>query len=296
MAYYPQSAVGLNYITYPVGPASAGLSVNTAAGANTKGSYVEVIASSPFDSVLIQILILLTTATNGLQMLTDIATGAGGAEAVCIPDIMRSNHATTASDTGGLYILPLEIASGTRIAARCQASTGSSTEVLAITLVAAGGAPGIATFVNYGANTVDSGGTQIDPGGSANTKGSYTQITASTSAVIQSLLSMTALAGNNSAAATATWAYDIATGAGGAEVVLIPDLRMQTRLLNGSTASVAMSPRSQPFLTYIAASTRIAVRASCNITDATDRLIDVAFIAGTAPAEPSSGGEHSAVF
>ncbi len=143
-------------------------------------------------------------------------------------------------------------------------------------------APGIATAVTYGADTSDSGGASVDAGGSADTKGSYTELSASTSAVIQALLMMMTGAGNG-APASNRWAVDLATGAGGAESVLIPDLRLSI----GSSPQVLV-PKSYEALTYIAASTRLAARAASQITDATDRLIDVAVLTGTAPVESSS--------
>jgi hypothetical protein len=295
MAHYPQSTSGLAYITYPVGPAVAGVTL-TADGANhTKGLYSEIAASTAFACNSAVVMVTLVTNTDGTQYLFDIATGAGGAESIKLPDLLTDNPAGDASAGHGSYAFPLAIAASTRIAGRVQCSTGASVLHVAITLIAAGDTAGICSFVNYGSVTADSGGTSVDPGGSANTKGStYSQITASTSAVTQSLTWMFSL-GGNTAPQTALWAVDIATGAGGAEVVLIPDSRMSARSLVAASGVLMVAPRSYTVLTYIPASTRIAVRASSNITDATDRLFDIAMIAGTAPAE-GSGGEVSHVF
>jgi hypothetical protein len=135
----------------------------------------------------------------------------------------------------------------------------------------------------------------VDPGASINTKGStYSEMTSSSSAITQSLTCMFSM-GGNTAPQTFLAAVDISTGAGGAEVVLVPDLRLSGRDLVAGSGVLMVAPRSYTMLTYIAASTRIAVRASSNINDATDRLFDVALVAGTAPAE-GSGGEVSHVF
>lgn len=285
MAYYPQNATGLNYITYPAGPVPGSATVVTAGSANTKGSYAQITASSGFTCNLVSLQVYGGITTSGLQYLIDLATGAGGAEVVKIPDVLSATQGITSSvQKGGLRQFPLAIASGTRIAARCACSTGSANMRLGVSLVAAGGVAGISTFVAYGVNTADSGGTAIDPGGVADTKGSYVQITASTSDVIQWLAFQNTL-GGNTAPQTNSWYQDLATGAGGAEVVLIPDIPAFVE--SGNAANL---PKMQPFLTYIAASTRIAVRASSNLTDATDRLIDVALITGTAPAETAGAG------
>lgn len=279
MAHYPQSASGLAYITYPAGPTAQPLQVNASASGNTKGSYAELTSSSAFacNSVIVQV---TRCATGGVQYLLDLATGPGGSETVVVPNITCSNHDNSSSHNGAVaFNLPLAIGASTRIAARCQCSTGSQAMFVALTLIAAGDTPGIASFTNYGAVTGDSGSTSVDPGGSANTKGSYTEITASTAAVVQALTVLFTF-GSNTAPGNATWAVDLATGPGGSETVLIPDLRTASAI-----AGLSSGPRIRAYsvLTYIAATTRIAARASSSITDATDRLIEVALLAGTAP-------------
>lgn len=286
MPYYPQDATGLNYITYPVGPTASEAVLTASASANTKGSYTEIIASLGFTcNAAIATTTFQGASAAGRQLLIDIATGAGGAETVVVPNLISDSNLTATSHAPGTYFLPLSVTSGTRIAARNQANTtGSQTTQIALTLIAAGGVDGITPFVNYGADTSDSGGLEVDPGGAANTKGSYAELTASSSAVAQFLLLMVTLRGNTGAS-SGRWLVDIATGAAASEVVLIPDVRVSVGL-----GANEINPRSQPFLTYIAAGTRIAVRASSSITDATDRLIDVALLAGTAPAESSAAG------
>lgn len=279
---FPVSATGLNYITYPVGPTSVPLLVTANAAANTKGTYAELIASLAFTCNYA--LIDVTGSNNGaFRMLMDIATGAGGAEVVKIPDLLIDSNLAASSSTHGSYALPWEVISTTRIAVRVQCSTGGIAVRVAVTFQIAGTCPAISSFINHGADTSDSGGVSIDPGGTINTKGAYSQITASSSVVAQSLMIMQTLAGN-SAPVAAAWAIDFATGAGGAEVVLIPDFRF-----NSSAQSHSM-PRSHTFVTFIAASTRFAIRASCNTNDATDRLIDAAVMIAAAPAESSGGG------
>lgn len=288
MACYPQSAAGLNYITYPVGPAVAAIALTADAAANTKGAYTTIAASTAFTCNRVGFVIVSCSNTNSLNFLCDVATGAGGAEVIVIPDILAANYNAAASFPTCLVDIPLAIPSGTRIAGRCACTTGGSGLNVGITLTAAGGCPSPTTYLNYGAVAGDSGGTGVDPGGVANTKGAYSEITASTSAVAQVLLVMWHNR-VNTGSQTIQDRLDIATGAGGAEVVLIPDLFLVGR----ATAGISLAPLTYTFLTYIPASTRIAARASCNITDATDRLLDVALLAATAPAEASGGGSFA---
>lgn len=284
MAVYPTSAVGLSYITYPAGPTAAGLTVTAPGSTNTKGAYSEVVSSLGFTSNRVEINTQFTVAASR-QLLIDLATGAAASEVVRVPDLLAEGSNTSTSFNDGQYVAPLAVASGVRVAVRYAINNLTSANLrLSVTLIAAGSQPGIQTFTAIGADTSDSGGTQVDPGGTANTKGAYSQIVASSAAIYQTLMLVLTLKGNTSVTST-DWAVDVATGAAASEVVLIPDLRFST----GGTVNM-MSPRSSSCLTYIAASTRYAVRASCGINDATDRLVDAAIVVGTAPSESASGG------
>jgi hypothetical protein len=270
--YYPQSAVGLNYVGYPVGPSVTPATITSAGSVNVKGLYTEIVASTGFTCNRVFFRIVNTTSTAGRLYLFDMATGAGGAETVILPNMSAETAAGASFTAVGGEHFPIGIASGTRIAVRCQASGAiSQTGRVGITLEAAGDVVGITNpWVNYGVDTSTSNLTSIDPGGSANTKGSYTQLTASTSAIIQALTLQVGHLGNTAPTA-AFWLVDIATGAAASEVVLIPD----SSASNPGPINGEIDQRWRMFLTYIAASTRIAARASCSITDATDRLIGV---------------------
>lgn len=286
MAFYPTSTSGLANTGLPAGPGVGGPTTTGNASANTKGSYTQIVASTTFTSNSAVVSAMFgTNAIDGLAQLMDLATGAGGAETVVIPNLatdMARTGTGTAWACNFAAVLPWAVASGTRIAARVQGNSGSRTISPNVQLVAAGSYTGISTFVDYGTNTADSGATQVDPGGTSNTKGAYSELTASSSAVTQSLLVMVTWQGKTTAPATfANWAIDIATGSGGAEVVLMSDLRAAEIPCVSDTA--AFNGRMQDFLTYIPAATRIAARASCNTNDAANRLIDVGLIAGTAP-------------
>lgn len=291
MPYYPQSASGLNYITYPVGPTTTGLTLTADASANTKGAFTEVIASAPFDANAIIVELVLTNANAGRLFLIDVALGGAGSEVVVVPDLICEGVSTVSGVYGqGSYQIPLRVPAGSRISLRCQSSTGASTiGQIATTLIAAGGVDGITSFVNYGANAGDSGGTAIDPGGTAHTKSGWVELTPSSSAVTQWMGLMVTY--GHATVATCSWAVDIGTGPAASEVVLLPDVRIGSATSSGAQPSI--QARMTHALTYIPAGTRIAARASCSINTATARVIDVALLAGTAPAEPSGGGGES---
>lgn len=286
MSHYPQSASGLNYISYPAGPTPVGLTLTANASANTKGSYSEFVSSTPFAAN--QMYLFVWNTDNAVrQFLFDIATGGVGAETDILPNLSADGTSTTSSIYGfGLYgPFPVAIPAGTRISGRCQCSTGSETMNVQIVLVAAGDTPGVSSAVNYGAETANSGGTQLDPGGSANTKGAYTELTSSTSAVAQWVMLIFTI--GHSSVSSVFWLVDLATGAGGAETPLIIDIPVAS--VANAGAQPSMQPRTYAFLTYIPASTRLAARCSCSTATATVRLLDVVVLAATAPAESAAG-------
>ena len=292
MTYYPQSATGLNYITYPAGPTAAPSTTVTAnASANTKGAYTEIVASADFttNGVIVE---FPSTSASAATYLLDIATGAAGSETVVIPDIIieASSNAGGSLMGHGAIFFPLAVASGVRMAARCQSSLGGASINVALTLIAAGGVPGCAAFTAHGINAATSSAAVIDPGGTIDTKGAYTELDASTSAVAQYAV-MVLSSGANGSPTSYQWAFDIATGAAASEIVLVPDLRVSMTNTVGS-----VEPKATNFLTYIPASTRLAIRASCNGNNATDRKLQAALYTAVAPTEPSSGGGGSSTW
>lgn len=290
MPYYPQSATGLNYISYPAGPTATAATLTASGSTHTKGAYTQFVASSPFACNLLQIEVVTASVSGGLYLF-DIATGGSGSETVVVPNIMIDRYSGATSHSGsGFYVIPISIPAGTRISARCQCSTGSGTLEVGITIIAAGDLVSPSTWTQNGVTTATTRGTQVDPGASANTKGAYSQVIASTAAVAQ----LAVIQFSNIATITAInarWCVDIATGAAASEVVLVPDLRWGAAGVQGIPAY----PRSITFLTYIPASTRIAVRASCSSNDSSFRLFDVAILTAVAPNDVTSG-TYSRIF
>lgn len=283
MPYYPQSATGLGYISYPAGPTAVASTITAGGSNNTKGSYVEFVSSSPFAANYIFINVITASGTG--TFLLDIATGGSGSETVIIPNILVDRQTSASGHTGaGFWAIPISIPAGTRISARCQSSVLSQTLEVAITIVAAGGNAGPTTWTNNGALTASSLGTQVDPGATINTKGAYSQMVASTAAVTQIMMIQFSNRGLN-VAASARWCVDIATGAAASEVVLVPDLRFTS----SDAVAIPSTPRSFTLLTYIPAGTRIAVRASCSSNDASYRIFDCAIMTATAPNDVTSG-------
>lgn len=253
---------------------TAGINVDSSASANTKGSYVELSASTPFDAD--GFYLTAADGVTGRDYLIDIAVGAAGSEAVILENIPFHTGGTGNIGLAQAYI-PIPIKAGTRVSARAQASTGSSGVRLMVRLVAGSFYASIrcGRATTYGAATADSGGVSVDPGGVANTKGSYAQIVASLTNPFACC--MVCLSGQaNAARQTARWFTDVAIGGAGSEQVLIDNHYSRvTVAVDNDTIEPIWSP-----LMFVSAKSgeRLAARAQSHITDATDRLFDVVVI------------------
>lgn len=246
---------------------------SASATANTKGSYTELSSSTPIDADGVW---LICPSDDDADFLIDLAVGAAGSETIVLPDLFMSNGNNSGGPTGPMVYFPISIPSGTRVAARCQASRANAEPEGLIVLVK-GGFPtahdGLSRVAAYGISTTDSGGTSVDPGGTANTKGSYSEIVASTTDSIR-LLYMAFGNQQNTGASRGRWFFDLAIGAAGSEQVILANVPVRVGPANVKAPVVPQI--IGPFIMDIPAGTRLAVRAQSTITDATDRLLDVA--------------------
>ena len=236
-------------------------------GVNTKGNYAELISNTPFDAHGL-ILHVTGPVSAANRALTDIATAPqGGTQTVIIHNLHTDGIFANIISS---FHFPISIPAQTQISARVQNSGGAAHVRLAGHLYSCGLAD-LSPFgkvVTYGASTSDSGGTEIDPGGTAGVKGSWVQITSSTTSPIVKMV--IAIGGDsNSARVNTSWLFDLGIGSAGSEQVVqnnIPLVFNDAHIL----------PRViGPFSISIPAATRIAVRAQCTNADATDRLFDV---------------------
>ena len=109
---------------------TAGTVIDGGATADTEGTIVELTASSGAEHE--QLLVVLgpptSNATAITLVMTDIMTGAGGAESAIINDLLFSNP--NGNPNGNQCFFPVfpstAIPASTRISARCQASTNNA--------------------------------------------------------------------------------------------------------------------------------------------------------------------------
>ncbi len=256
---------------YSLGVGAAIVAVANAS-ANTKGSWVGVVASTSFEADAL--LVGMAQAGNTLTHLVDFAVGGSGSEQIIAADILHGGHGRMMTWAQ----LPVSIPAGSRIAARCQASTGSAQVQVRVVLIRQGllGIPAGGRVATLGANTADSGGTQIDPGAVGNTYGSWVEISASTPDDIAALLPRIGNIANSAPTdSAANYYYDIGIGGAGSEVAIVDGFPFSVSS-NGSYGGGG-PPIWLPV--SIPAGSRIAARAKANVTDATDRLFDLSLLA-----------------
>ena len=234
------------------------------AAANTKGAWAEMVASTSNAVKGFWVVCLSGIASH--RMSIDIGTGAAASEVVLIADIHWSNG-NEARGNGPCGYFPVSIPAGTRIAARVASSTGSNTAAIALHLVEGTGG---GTCVTYGVTTNQ--GVQVDPGATANTKGAYSEITASTSADI-AYLAIIIHMDINTAPAGASFGCSLATGGAGSEVDVVEEFTWSS-----NAGADHWTPACHTFPITIPSGTRLAVAARSTTNDATDRLFRVSII------------------
>ena len=242
---------------------SGGTTVIAGSSASTKGSFTEIVASTPFDAegILVHIFDPFSDAH-----VWDIAVGEAS-EQVIISDLMSYGN------YGGRHpwFFPLFIPEGTRITARVQSAPQAFRQSdCAVTLFEAPpflpSSP-LSVATGYGVELANSRGTLIDPGGLANTKGAWVELSASVNEIRQ----LTLATGNNAnfVLSTAQWLLDIGIGPA-TEQLIVENLLYKTDSIKDLiTPLVVTLPISIP------EGERLAVRTQCNITDATDRVFDL---------------------
>jgi hypothetical protein len=249
---------------------STGVVVASNASTNTKGNWVELTAATARPAI--GILVGIRRGHSAVaDFLVDIGIGAAAAEVVIVPNLKGDSGTNTLTHSCPLFI-PIGIAAGTRIAARCQATISAAASRVQVTVIYGSmlTASPLSRVTDYGTNLADSGGVSVDPGASINTKGSWVQIVASTTNPIRML--MVGLGnGTNSTRTAYDWLLDIGIGPAASEIVLLGDQHLEAH-----TSDDLISPTFiGPFPCNIPAGTRLAARTQCSGADATDRLCDV---------------------
>jgi len=244
-------------------------SCTTNASANIKGEWTELISAIAQRS---SGLILQHPYADAYDYLFDIGIGAAGQETAIINNLTGGGIGNDKFALGSISI-PLELPAGVRISLRGQSTTGNKNGAIGVMPIPGSfGCPyGFQNVTTYGANTAGSGGTSIDPGASANTKGAWTEIVAATTVPCFGFF---VGIGNQVNAGRTTggnwWLMDVGIGAAGNEIAILPNFCLAV-----SVAGERVRPIWTPFIPLsLPIGTRITIRAQCSINDTTDRKFD----------------------
>lgn len=247
------------------------------AGAAVKGAWHEVITSVDHDSC--GMILTCHSSHSGRRLLVDIGFGAAGSEFVVVPDIQVPNiDAAQFYYTQGLSaFVPLSIPAGTRVAARCQGQTSTTTNAVEVQIypIAMGmnGMAGFERATAYGVDGANTNGTIIDPGGTPNSKGSFTELVGSTANQIKWMMVNVCLEDLNYPQA-GRWHLDIATGLASSEQVVVPGLHF----FCDDIPDMLVPGWVGPFPCAIPAGTRLSARCQSSMSASADRKIGVSII------------------
>lgn len=250
---------------------STGVTVSSSGSANTKGSWAVISSATPFEARGLVVNVGWTTGSEG--MLLDIGTGGIGAEVAVINNLLIGSNPGNSNTRGqrGSYFFPISLPKGVRLAGCIQASSGSKDAEVGVYLISGGyGGPSTYNQVHsFGALTASSLGTDVDPGGAANTKGSWVQFSAACTNTIRGLvIAIGSLAGSYGRVL-----LDVGIGGAGSEAVIISNW-----MVYHNYDSQCKTPAVSPFLPcLIPSGSRIAVRVQDDtVSDGSNRVVKVA--------------------
>lgn len=245
--------------------------------ANTAGNFVVAVASTTYDlAELFVMLVGFNSGTGTVTMAADIAIGATGSEKLIAQQLVCSGDDNDGY-IGTYYRLPIAIKAGTQISVRGQINVGTSSAT--VNLIGHDGSfvsgESFAGIDALGFVSASTHGTQIDPGATANVKGSFVQITGSTARDYAGFfIALDAL--NQTASSLGIFPFfniDIAVGAASSEKIIVSDMPAVYETASGC---IMFLPKStDTFWIEIPSGTPISVRAQCTTNNATYRLFGI---------------------
>lgn len=250
----------------PVYATTGGIHVDAHASANTKGSAVELIASTPFDANWVSVNI--GSPSFDQHHLVDIMVGGSGSEQVIIPDLMvRFRDYNTGF---AQYLFPVYVPRGSRVSARCQSGGGGGAVTVQVQLIAGAMLSGASSggIVSAYGSTTSSIGTSIDPGADDDVKSAWVEIASATTRA-HNWLTLSVI-NIDETLASEVWLIDIGIGASSSEVVLVPDLLTSS----GNTTDLPI-PQVFQFPIHVPTGSRLSVRAQCSGATAGNRVLHV---------------------
>lgn len=244
------------------------VTITTDGTANTEGAWNEVENAAP--SRVDFLTVRPYTAVADSSFFCDIGYDPdGGANSVTV---VVSNLATQGGTAGVLparyNMLPVVIPSGAQILTRCQ-SSGTSKAVNVLVTAFIGNRPNLSNPVTYGATDATTLGINVDPGASINTKGSYADITATTTEPAFQVWMY--IGGNGDYAIAGGNAYYVDLAQGASNTLIIRDIRFIKNVSGDAPDEQGFGP----FAVTIPNGVAISARAEDTANTDGDRDLDV---------------------
>lgn len=244
-----------------------GTTVTGGSSAGAYGSVVVLAAATDYDAAGFFLNLYQPSSAIGMQIKLFVGGSGSEVEFCELPGPCAPNAHFH------LYV-PIAIPAGSRVTAKLADADGygSATAMLSLTLVR--GDCSQAHLASRGRlHGVTSGVLlNVDAGATANTKGAWTQIVASTTNAARGY--SLRFAGDASCDANTRLLFDLAVGAASSEQIILADI---TASEEGYRIVVA-PPVLGPVWTPIPAGSRIAIRVACSVNTAANRVPQVALV------------------
>lgn len=250
-----------------------------APGGNTWSAWTEFIASTAADARWLDLTLRSNLATN--DYLCDVGVGAAGSEVPIIENVHLGNMLNLQQH----YRFPALIPKGSRVSARAR-GTAAADLTTHIALHKLGPLVGNQSFGRVramGITLASHRGTQVDPGGTVNTYGSWTRMGAAELTPFDvRLLWLTLGYQGNTSIAGANFLYEVAATPDAAATIdsglIVEGLQMRTQ---GTTNTMISPAHYGPFEVEVPKGYRIYVRAMSSINTSPSRLMSaVVHVAG----------------
>lgn len=236
----------------------------TTGGTNAKGSWAQ-LGSSTLAHAAKGVIVHIKGVGNSFRHLVDIGVGTTGNEVVLLENVpwLFSNSATNVYRA----YFPCDLPSGTQINVRAQTNqTGGGTLIVGCHFLKAPMFPWAAGSIvdDYGASLADTQGTSVAAGAVANTYGSWTEITASTTRAYKGLI---LTPGYTAAGTTPKFIIDVGVGSAGNENVILKEITGTRGADIGSPVGLTVLPCNLP------AGSRVAMRVQSDVALASMRMM-----------------------
>jgi hypothetical protein len=230
------------------------VTLTSAAATNSKGAWSTLLSglSAPAAWVCVGTPHNLFAGFHGF--LLDLAVGESGSETIVAPNLMIGYRGWRGT------AFPLHIPAGATLRGRVSCQSSSQTTTVQIGAYLAEPDSGLSVpgrITPYGPTAFSTGGVDVTPSGTANVKGSWAQLTASTTSPIHALMVLTQGTTNNQS--VIDYRIDIGVGGSGSETVIIPD---HSVMIDSAELAWPYTPEFYPLSLSIPAGVRLAARCS----------------------------------